>query len=235
MTLKTRIIPVVTWDGLTAVNTKQFRDPQSIGSMRQVLSVYENRQCDELVILDIAATREMRGPKYADIWDLTGPIFCPVAYGGGITKRAQVRELIKGGVDKAIIGHGTVGLFQECRSQFGSQSIVATVDNEGPLGPSVALAILYAEAGAGEILLTSILRQGMRKGYDLELIRAVSRAVCIPVVANGGCGEPQHMLEALQAGAHAVAAGTMFAFTEWTPRSCAEWLAERGVKVRLDR
>ena len=95
-------------------------------------------------------------------------------------------------------------------------------------------AILYAEAGAGEILLTSVRRQGTRLGYDTELIREVSRAVRIPVVANGGCGEPQHMLEALHAGAHAVAAGTMFAFTEWTPRGCAEWLKERGIAVRLD-
>ena len=95
-------------------------------------------------------------------------------------------------------------------------------------------AILYAEAGAGEILLTSVERQGTQKGYDTELIREVSRAVRIPVIANGGCGEPAHMLQALQAGAHAVAAGTMFAFTEWTPRGCAEWLKERGIAVRLD-
>ena len=234
MTLKTRIIPVITWDGMTAVQTVQFQNAQSIGSMQQALRVYENRQCDELVILDIMATREGRKPRFADLWKFFGPIFCPVAYGGGITKRSQARRLIKEGVDKAIIGHGSVKLFNECRRQFGSQSIVAAVDSYGPLERAVTEAILYAEAGAGEILLTSVRRQGTRLGYDTELIREVSRAVRIPVIANGGCGEPAHMLQALQAGAHAVAAGTMFAFTEWTPKGCAEWLKERGIAVRLD-
>ena len=134
MTLKTRIIPVITWDGMTAVQTVQFQNAQSIGSMQQALRVYENRQCDELVILDIMATREGRKPRFADLWEFFGPIFCPVAYGGGITKRSQARRLIKEGVDKAIIGHGSVKLFNECRSQFGSQSIVAAVRLLWPAG-----------------------------------------------------------------------------------------------------
>jgi cyclase len=235
--LKTRIIPVITWNGLTAVHTVGFAKPQSAGSIWQALKVYERRACDELMILDIEATRRGTGPDFECMSKFSGDIFCPMTIGGGISKPEEVRRLIACGADKVVIGRAANRqLIEACSRKFGAQSIVAAmdVDPQAPLEAQVALALWFEHVGAGEILLTSIRQQGSRKGYDLGLIHAIAGAVKIPVVANGGCGHPQHMLDALNAGAHAVAACSMFAFTQWTPKDCAKFLHEAGIPVRLD-
>ena len=239
--LKTRVIPIVTYDGQTAVQTVKFGRPRSIGSMQQALSVYERRACDELVILDIAATKQERSPRLPEMRSFGDNIFCPLTIGGGITTCEEACELIRNGADKVVIGAAaTIRLIRTCAEKLGSQAVTAALDCPGEAGDKralttvVALASFMETAGAGEILLTSIPRQGTRQGYDLDLITVISQVVKVPVVANGGCGEPRHMAEALYAGAHAAAAGTMFAFTHHTPRSCAEALHREGLKVRLD-
>ena len=171
-------------------------------------------------------------------------IFCPLTIGGGVSTVEQARELIARGADKVVIGSAAnVKLIRMCAEKLGSQSVMAAVDFPGgstgeswarALPTTAALAMLLEDAGAGEILLTAINRQGTRSGYDIPLLRVISRIVRIPVIAHGGCGRPEDMAEALHAGAHAVAAGTMFAFSQHTPRSCAEALHREGVKVRLD-
>jgi imidazole glycerol-phosphate synthase subunit HisF len=237
MTIKTRIIPIVLWDGRTAVHTVSFGEPQSAGSIEQAMSVYGRRTCDELMLLDIAASREGRGPIFPAIRKLAGEIFCPLTIGGGVRRMNDAVQLIRDGADKVVIGHRAGrSLLGACAKKMGRQSVVVAIDHrlEHHREATVALALYYEHAGAGEIVLTSAWHQGRRAGYDLPLIEAVAGAVKIPVVANGGCGHPSHMLEALDAGAHAVAAGTMFAFTQWTPRSCADWLGRNGVLVRMD-
>ena len=169
----------------------------------------------------------------------------PITVGGGVRSVTDVGRLLSSGADKVAI-RTAYGVIQETAKQFGCQAIVASIDYGGEsywMGREKAYALGYwpvretAQAiegiGAGEILLTSIEREGTMQGYDLDLIREVSNAVDIPVIAHGGCSGPEDMLKAIEAGASAVAAGALFQFTEWTPRDCVEWLDKRGVEVRL--
>jgi cyclase len=243
--LKTRVIPVVTWDGLTAVQTVQFKNPRSIGSLQQALSVYERRCCDELVVLDIAATPEQRSPNLAAVAGIASEIFCPLTIGGGISHSLQGRDIIKNGADKVVLGRwASPELVYACAQKLGNQSVTVALDAQ-PLSERgggkkwahtlwTRWAHMMENSGAGEIILTSMERQGTRSGYDLELIAKISKAVKIPVIAHGGCGRPEHMVEAIRAGAHAAAAGTMFAFTQWTPKDCARVLNEAGIPARVD-
>ena len=245
MALKCRVIPVITWNGRTAVQTVRFKNPRTIGSLAQVLKVYERRCCDELVVLDIGAIPEQRAPNISAVEKISSEIFCPLTIGGGITHSDQVRELIRWGADKVIIGRwASPELIHACSRKYGNQAITVALDARplNELGSSKPFAhnlwarwaLMMQHQGAGEILLTSVERQGTRTGYDLELIAKVSKAVSIPVICNGGCGTPAHMVEAIKAGAHACAAGTMFSFTQWTPKDCAKALNEAGIPARVD-
>ncbi len=173
--------------------------------------------------------------------------FCPVSVGGGVRTVEDVRNLLNAGADKVVIGtHAFYNqhLIRECAEKYGSQAICVSIDyshevvrlHGGAFMAGLAHPITFAQcmegAGAGEILLTSIDRDGMMEGYDLDMIRAVSAAVSIPVIASGGCGTYENMYEAIQAGADAVAAGSMFLFTDATPAGAAEYLAGRGIPCR---
>lgn len=243
MSLAHRVIPVVLYRGSTALKGQQFNSWRSIGSVIAQAEVYAARGVDEAIFLDIGATPEGRGPDLKLVEQITRACFSPVTVGGGIRSVQDVRDLLNAGADKAAICTN-YQIIPEAAEKFGAQAIVMAADCD-PVGlpyvrcgreqqNSTSLYILNAcLLHAGEILLTSIDREGMMAGYDLDLIRTVSQAVSIPVIANGGCGTPQHMLEAIQAGADAVAAGAMFAFTDTTPKDCARFLADNNVEVRV--
>lgn len=213
--------------------------------MKDRLRLLERRDIDELIILDISATPNGRGPRFEEIAELCSGMFCPVTVGGGINSTVDIRRLLAVGADKVSIGTAGNGIFIEAAAKrFGSQAIVVSIDAKGrnvhvncgrrPTMWSVLDAARRAEeAGAGEILLTSIDRDGMMCGYDLDLIRSVSSAVSIPVIAAGGCGTYEHMREAIEAGAHAVASGAMFQFCEATPKGAARYLHEHGIPARI--
>lgn len=251
MALATRIIPTLLCRGRTLVKGKQFMAWRSVGVAAQAVRIHQARGVDELVLLDIAATPEGRGPDLALVDELTADCFMPLAVGGGVRTVEDVRALLRAGADKVVIGTAAFerpDIINEIADKVGSQSLVVALDvthdriairggrdvldtmptPEGIAGQARAA----AERGAGEILLTACDREGEMRGYDTELVRAVASAVSIPVVAHGGCGHPSHMLEAIQAGASAVAAGSMFLFTDETPRSAARYLAAAGVEVR---
>jgi cyclase len=210
----------------------------------------ERRDIDELILLDIAATPEGRGPRFDEIEQLCDQLFCPVTVGGGIRNINDIRRLLQCGADKVSINTAAIAnpeFIDEVAQKFGSQAITVSVDAEGSDVLSFAgherrgnrilpLVEWVAEAerrGAGEILLTSVEHEGMMDGYDLDLIREVSDAVSIPVIANGGCGSYEHMRQAIEAGAHAVAVGAAFQFKEMTPKGAARYLREQGIAVRL--
>ena len=212
------------------------------------------RQVDELVFLDITATLEERRPDFLAIDEFADECFMPLTVGGGVRSAEDVERLLKVGADKVAINTAAFevpGLVQEAARRFGAQCIVAAVDarrlddrrNEvfthaGTRSTGCdakTAAMRFADEGAGEILLTSIDRDGTMKGYDLELVKAVTDAVNIPVIASGGAGNYQHMYEAVtEGGASAVAAASVFHFTEQTPREAKAFLRARGVPVRLD-
>ncbi len=242
------------WNEHGCVKGKQFNPGRCIGSIVDRVRLLERRDVDELIILDIAATPNNRGPRFEEVKELCKNLFMPVTIGGGIRSCEDVRQLLACGADKVAINTAAIEnpeLIDDASKRFGAQAIVIGIDfiegdrsidggrvvgHCGCAATSRSVAIWAQEVearGAGEILLTSIDRDGMMNGYDLDLIASVVSAVSIPVIVAGGCGSYQHMQEALNAGAHAVASGAMFQFLDATPKGAARYLHEHGIPTRL--
>jgi imidazole glycerol-phosphate synthase subunit HisF len=233
--LTKRVIPTMLCRGRTLVKGKQFAGDRSIGHILQAARVYAARGVDELVILDIGATAEGRGPDLGMVRELTAGCFIPVTVGGGVKTLSDIDALLRAGADKVCIGmsgwENGVEFVRSAADRFGKQAIVLSVDHRQGVG-YLRFGMAAEFCGAGEILLQAVERDGMMCGYDLDAIRSVSNAVSVPVIASGGCSSYQDMLEAIHVGADAVAAGALFAFTDATPRGAAKFLADNGVAVR---
>ena len=239
--LKTRCIPVLLWDARGLVKPIGFQRPgRFVGSLMSAAMLYENRVCDELILLDIDATPSKRGPRFHSIEQFTSKLFCPVTVGGGVRSLEDIRSLLKAGADKVVIkSHATPEFVRRAADKFGSQCIVVALDYgdsafEEDIGMMLLKAKFLEKMGAGEFILTNKDRDGTRIGYDLETIRIICKAVSVPVIANGGCSGPQDMLDAIKAGAHAVAASSIFLYENVSPQMCKEYLAREGVPVRIE-
>ncbi len=249
--LKTRIIPTLLYRDFGLVKGVGFDSRRAIGNPLQAIKVYEMRGVDELIFLDVRATLEGRGPDFALIDDLADECFMPLTVGGGVRRVDDVRGLLRVGADKVAINTGLIecpGLVREAADRFGSQCIIASIDvrrhDDGAVtvwthsGTNdtgrdlVEVAVEAERDGAGEILVTSADADGTLGGYDLDSIGRVARAVSIPVIASGGAGDVEHFVEALRAGASAVAAAAMFHFTEQTPLEGRRHIGAAGYPVR---
>lgn len=248
MTLAHRIIPTLLMKGDRLMKGQRFQSWRSVGVVEQAVRVHQQRGVDELILLDIAATPGGRGPDFAAIERLSECCFSPLTVGGGVRSVEDVRGLLRAGADKVAIGtaaYTVPDIVADCSEYFGCQCIVLAIDvmggntvmthagKHGYNHDPVYTADWAQRYGIGEILLTSIDREGTMQGFDLELIRAASAAVDIPVIAHGGCSGPEDMLEAVRAGASACAAGALFHFTDVTPRDCARFLQENNVEARV--
>jgi imidazole glycerol-phosphate synthase subunit HisF len=226
-----RVIPCLLLRGNGLVKTVRFKDPTYLGDPRNTIKIFNEKEVDELVVLDITATTERREPNFKLISELTSECFMPLGYGGGITNLHQMERLFKLGIEKVIINTYAAAkpiFISEASRVFGSQSVVVSIDVKrslfGRYGimveagkrksvfEPVTFAMEMVGLGAGEILLNSIDRDGTMQGYDVELIRRVSSAVSIPVIACGGASRIEDFYSAIQEGASAVAAGSMFVF-----------------------
>lgn len=251
-----RIIPTLLVRGRTLVKGERYDSWRSIGHALQAAKVHAMRGADEICILDIAATAEGRGPDLDMVRELSEGCFIPITVGGGVRSLEDIDALLRAGADKVAIGTAAVeigGLLEKAATRFGNQAIVVSLDLVAYQGlrivrirsnghtpiwlrsscDPIAWARMFEKLGAGEILLSSIDRDGTMQGYDLELIRQVSQAVDIPVIASGGCSGYENMLEAFHAGADACAAGALFAFTDATPKGAAKYLKEHGLEMRV--
>lgn len=227
-----RAIPCLLLKGAGLVKTTQFTEPTYVGDPINAVKLFNDLEVDELILLDITATREGRDPDYARLEDIAGEAFMPIGYGGGVRTVEQARRLFRLGVEKVAVTTAAderPSLVTDLAEQFGSQSIVVGIDvkrdwltrprvmTHAGTRRSTRDVIAYArelqERGAGEILLTAINHDGMQQGYDLPLIESVSAAVSIPVIACGGAGTLADLGQAVQAGASAAAAGSLFVFT----------------------
>jgi len=246
--LAKRVIPTLLVRGQNLVKGIRFDSWRVVGHPMQAARIHAARCVDELIILDISATPEGRGPDFAMVEKLSECGFTPLTVGGGVRSIEDVRRLLRAGADKVAIGtaaYAVPDLVFDCAEYFGNQCIVLAIDvmggntvmthcgKHGYNHSPIYTAEWAAKHGAGEILLTSIDREGTLQGYDLELIRCVTQAVDIPVIAHGGAGTYEHMRQAIEAGADAVAAGAMFQFTDQTPRGAVEYLAAHGVETRI--
>jgi imidazole glycerol-phosphate synthase subunit HisF len=249
--LKIRVIPTLLWKGPGLVKGAGFDSWRRVGPVLPAIRVYNRREVDELVLLDIAATPDDEQPDLESLADYGQDCFVPLCFGGGIRDSDQVRALLRSGADKVSVNSAAYArpdLVRDIARRHGTQCVVASIDVR-PAGrgrwtcfshagmrdtgqDAVAWARQMQDAGAGEILLTSIDRDGTFQGYDLDLIAAVSAAVSVPVIASGGAGGYGDMVAAVRAGASAVAAASIFHFTELTPAGAKAALAEAGFPVR---
>lgn len=250
---KIRVMPTLLFKDVGLVKGVGFDSWRRVGSAMQAVKVYNMREVDELVYLDITATADGRAPDFETVDELADECFMPLTVGGGVRSVEDVRRLLAVGADKVCLNTAAVEtphVIREIADRFGAQCVVVSVDARRhpdgtyeayvrcgtvPTGRDPVAVAKDAEAlGAGEILVTSIDRDGTMQGYDVELTRRVADAVSIPVIASGGAGTYEHMAEVLrEARVSAVAAASMFHFTERTPLGAKQYLHAAGFPVRL--
>ncbi|MCP1716325.1 cyclase [Methanocalculus alkaliphilus] len=250
--LKVRIIPTLLWKGTGLVKGIGFDSWRYIGSVLPAIKVYNLRDVDELILVDITANGESREPDYESIKGFASECTVPFTVGGGITKINHITKLLSSGADKVVINTAAYmkqDFIKEAAIRFGSQCIVASIDykvlQEGVYrccscsGTVVTQIdpVLWAQKlekmGVGEILVTSIDRDGTMQGYDLPLIKRIVDAVDVPVIASGGAGNYEDMRRAIQdCGASAVAAASMFHFTQQSPAEAKSYLSDAGLPIR---
>jgi cyclase len=257
MALAKRIIPCLDVDAGRVVKGVRFVEIRDAGDPVEVARRYNEEGADEITFLDITASSDERDTIVHVVERVASQVFIPLTVGGGIRKAADVLRMLNAGADKVAINTAAVfnpELVREVCDRFGSQCIVVAIDakqasaggeplrwevfthgGRKPTGlDAIAWARRMAELGAGEILLTSMDRDGTKAGFDLELTRAVSEAVPIPVIASGGVGNLQHLVDGVkQGGADAVLAASIFHFAEYSIGEAKRFMAARGVEVRL--
>jgi len=254
--LARRIIPCLDVDKGRVVKGVKFEDIRDAGDPVEIARRYDAEGADELTFLDISASHEGRDTMVGVVEQVAGQVFMPLTVGGGIRRPEDVRRMLRAGADKVAINTAAVNdpeVVRESARQFGSQCIVVALDakrvsadgatprweifTHGGRKPTGLNAIDWArkmaELGAGELLLTSMDRDGTRIGFDLALTRAVSDAVDIPVIASGGVGNLDHLVDGLKAGgADAVLAASIFHFGEYSVGAAKDAIEQAGLAVR---
>ncbi len=230
--LKTRVIPSLLLRGRGLYKTRQFKDPKYVGDPVNAVKIFNEKEVDELILLDISATAEKKEPDFGLVEEIASECFMPLSYGGGVTTIEQMRRLYRLGVEKISLNTAAFTdrrLVEVACRTFGSSSVIVSIDTKSSLfgkrevwinGGRVNTKedpLRYAEQlarlGAGEILVNSIDRDGTMSGYDIVFLRMLSARVGVPIIACGGAGSLEHMQEAVtEAGVTAVAAGSMFVF-----------------------
>ncbi len=251
-----RVIPCLDVDAGRVVKGVEFVDIRDAGDPVELAAHYDREGADELVFLDITATHERRDTIVRLARDTADDVFVPFTIGGGIRSVADAQAVLDAGADKVSVNSAALArpeLIDELAAVFGAQCVVLAIDAKAvapengrrweayvaggrtPTGrDAVEWAREGASRGAGEILLTSMDRDGTSDGYDLPLTAAVSAAVDVPVIASGGAGELEHLAEALQAGADAVLCASIFHYNRHTIAEAKAHLAAAGIPVRID-
>jgi cyclase len=252
MTLAKRVLPCLDVDAGRVVKGTRFVDLVDAGDPVELAARYDAEGADELVFLDITATVEGRKATLDVISRTAEEVFIPLTVGGGVRSEEDVRTLLRAGADKVAVNSAAIRepeLLARCAERFGTQCMVVAIDARRGNGgwevyvdagrtasgrDAVAWAVEATERrGAGEVLLTSMDRDGTGEGYDLELLRSVGDAVGVPVVASGGAGTAEHFAKAiLEGGADAVLAASRFHFDRLTIREVKRHLSSRGIPVR---
>lgn len=257
MGLAKRIIPCLDVDNGRVVKGVKFVDIRDAGDPVEIAKRYDEQGADEITFLDITASSDDRETMVHVVEDVAGQVFIPLTVGGGIREPSDIRRMLNAGADKVAINTAAVAnpeFVKIAAERFGSQCIVVAIDakqvsgkdeplrweifTHGGRKPTGIDAVEWAQRmvryGAGEILLTSMDRDGTKIGFDLALTSAISDAVSVPVIASGGVGELQHLVEGIKQGhADAVLAASIFHFGEYTIEQAKRAMAEQGIEVRL--
>jgi cyclase len=250
--LGTRVIPCLDVDGGRVVKGVNFVGIRDAGDPVELAARYDAEGADELVFLDITASSDARDTMVHVVEHVADQVFIPFTVGGGVRSVEDARRMLRAGADKVSFNTAAVNdpeVVHACAQEYGAQCIVVAIDarrrpgggwevvTHGGRTPTGLEAIAWAEQvcalGAGEILLTSMDRDGTQAGYDIELLQAMNEAVDVPVIASGGVGTLDHLYEGVAAGgASAVLAASIFHFGQHTVREAKQYLADRGVSVR---
>lgn len=257
MALAKRIIPCLDVDRGRVVKGVQFLDIRDAGDPVEIAKRYNQQGADEITFLDITASHEARNTTLHTVEAIAAEVFIPLTVGGGIRTLEDIRRLLNAGADKVSINSAAVfnpDFVQQAADKFGAQCIVVAIDckkvstgtqtprweifthgGRKPTGlDAVEWAVRMVNAGAGEILLTSMDQDGMKNGFDLGVTAAISQAVAVPVIASGGVGNLQHLVDGvLQGGADAVLAASIFHFGEYTLPQAKAFMQAAGIEVRL--
>ncbi len=257
MALAKRIIPCLDVDNGRVVKGVQFVDIRDAGDPVEVAKRYDEQGADEITFLDITASSDNRATTIHMVEAIADQVFIPLTVGGGIRTLEDIRNMLNAGADKTAINSAAITnpeFVKEAAEKFGSQCIVIAIDakkvsKEGEPGKweifthggrkptgidAVEWAVKMTGYGAGEVLLTSMDQDGVKSGFDIELTRAVSEAVCVPVIASGGVGNLQHLADGVTQGkADAVLAASIFHFGEYTVQQAKEHMQGEGIEVRL--
>ena len=257
MGLAKRIIPCLDVENGRVVKGVQFVDIRDAGDPVEVARRYNEEGADEITFLDITASHEERDTTVHTVERMASEVFIPLTVGGGIRKVEDIRTMLNAGADKVSINTAAVfnpEFVQEAADRFGSQCIVVAIDakkvslagepdcweifthgGRKPTGlDAVEWAIKMEKLGAGEILLTSMDQDGVKNGYDIGITRAISEAIDIPVIASGGAGNLDHLVDGVKEGkADAVLAASIFHFREYTIPEAKQYMADRGIEMRL--
>ena len=248
--LKHRVIPCVLLKDWQLVKSIGFQSYRTIGHPTSTARIYNTRDVDELIVLDINASLKDEDINIEIISDIAEECFMPLTIGGGIKTIKDIYKVLNAGADKIAINTKALDdleFIKKASSIFGSQSIVCSIDvkkinnsykvfnkSKGVLEINpLELAIKYQQSGAGEILLTSVDKEGSANGYDLELIKIFKNKLDIPIILNGGMGKPKDAVEAIKNGADAVAAAYIFHFSQYTPNDIKQMLFENNFSVRI--
>jgi len=247
--LKHRIIPCVLLKDWQLVKSIQFDSYRVIGHPTSTVRIYNARNVDELIVLDIDASLKNKEINTEIIRDMADECFMPLTIGGGIKNIEDVYTILAAGADKVSVNSQAIispSFINEASKIFGSQCIVCSIDvkkidetykvfnkKKGLLDINpIDLALEYQNQGAGEILLTSIDHEGMQNGYDLELLNIFKNKIDIPIIANGGAGQPLDCIQAIQNGADAIAASYIFHFTRFTPDMIKDEMMKYNIATR---
>ncbi len=252
MGLAKRIIPCMDVTAGRVVKGVNFVELRDAGDPVEIARRYDEQGADELTFLDITASSDNRGLIFHIIEEVASQVFIPLTVGGGVRAVEDVRNLLNAGADKVSINTSAITnpqLVADTAGRFGSQCIVVAIDakrvgdhwevfthgGRNPTGlNAVEWAVKMAGLGAGELLLTSMDRDGTKSGFDLELTRAISDAVEVPVIASGGVGNLEHLADGVQVGgADAVLAASIFHYGEYTVKQAKQYMQQRGIEVRL--
>ncbi len=248
-----RVIPCLDVKDGRVVKGIKFLNLRDAGDPAETAAAYDKEGADEVVFLDITASADMRATQLAWVREVAATLFIPFTVGGGIRTVEDFREILREGADKIAVNSAAImnpQLISDAAEKFGSQCVVVAIDakkrddadawtiykNGGRVDmhiDAVEWAMEAERRGAGEILLTSMDTDGTKAGYDLALTKAIAQNVRIPVIASGGAGAPEHFKEAVDAGADAVLAASLFHFKELSIREVKEYMQKNGISVRL--
>ncbi len=229
---RVRVIPVLLIKNNGLYKPHKFKNPKYIGDPINAVKIFNEKEVDEIIILDIDATAKKKEPNYKLIEEIASECFMPMAYGGGLSSLSQAKKLFKLGVEKVVLNYGAYtnpNLIKEIASQYGNQSVVCSIDvgknwlrnnciallngtkklKENP----IELAKKYVQYGAGELFITAIYKENTYSGYDIELMKSITESVSVPVIASGGASSVKDFVEVVSKGkASAVSAGSLFVF-----------------------